>query len=153
MCELDVADLTKMSELAGGGNGSYSGTAGLATLMVLSSRPPWLTRTKARYELIMQAGRDPELAVIVDDIAVRFHELVKQAVAQWQTTDVGPDPALVEEQTFAVLRFIEGVMIGFCRDSQVDLGAEQIDRLIQAIIAGVHDHSPKPASIPGGPPE
>ncbi|CAJ1509173.1 TetR/AcrR family transcriptional regulator [[Mycobacterium] holstebronense] len=137
--ELDLADLSAMSELADDGDGRASGTMGLATMVVLAGAAPWVTRTRARYELAMEAGRDPELAEIIRQSTTQFHELVRRAVSQWQTHDSEPDPAMLDEQTYAVLRFVNGVMVESCQGHDVDRSAEQVDRLIRAIIAGVRE--------------
>jgi hypothetical protein len=60
--ELGAADLSMMIELADADAAKYSGTKGLAQLVILSSTEPWLTRTRARYELMLAARREPELA-------------------------------------------------------------------------------------------
>lgn len=85
MTELDNSDLAKVSELAQEGNGRYTGTAGLTTMAKRSGIQPWLTRTKARYELVMQAGRDAELAEPLGQLAYRFEQLTREAVAQPHT--------------------------------------------------------------------
>ncbi|MGB3474570.1 MAG: TetR family transcriptional regulator [Mycobacterium sp.] len=135
--ELDLADLSAMSELADDGDGRVSGTMGLATMVVLAGTAPWVTRTRARYELAMEAGREPELAEIMRQSTTQFHQLVRRAVSQWQTHNSLPDPAMLDEQTYAVLRFVNGVMVESCQGQDADRRADQIDRLIRAIIAGV----------------
>ena len=49
--ELDVADLSLMAELAGDQTTQFTGTAGLARIVMYVNTEPWLTRAKARYEL------------------------------------------------------------------------------------------------------
>ncbi|WP_230987238.1 TetR/AcrR family transcriptional regulator [Mycolicibacter heraklionensis] len=137
--ELDLADLRAMSELADDGDGLVSGTLGLATMVVLAGTAPWVTRTRARYELAMEAGREPELAEIMRQSTTQFHELVRRAVTHWQPDDCQPDPAVLDEQTYAVLRFVNGVMVESCQGHDPDRSAEQIDRLIRAIIGGVRE--------------
>lgn len=135
--ELDLVDLRAMSELADDGDGLVSGTARLASMVVLATTPPWVTRTRARYELTMEAGREPELAEIMRQSTTRFHELVRRAVIRWQSWESEPDSIMLDEQTYAVLRFIDGVMVESCQGHDNGRSAEQIDQLIRAIIDGV----------------
>lgn len=137
--ELDLADLSAISELADDGDGVASGSMGLATMVVLACTAPHLTRTRARYELAMKAGREPELAEIMRQSTTAFHELVRRAVTHWQPGDSDPDSAVLDEQTYAVLRFVNGVMLESCRGHDADRSAEQLDRLIRAIIGGVRE--------------
>ncbi|SRX96164.1 putative TetR family transcriptional regulator [Nocardia brasiliensis ATCC] [Mycobacterium shimoidei] len=139
LTELDNSDLARMSELAHDGSGSYSGTAGLATMVTMAGVEPWLTRTKARFELALQAGRDPELAETLDQAARRFQQLIREAVKQWQPAGTRPRRAVIDEQAFAALRFIEGVMLDYARGTRTTHSVKRIDRLIQAILIGVRD--------------
>src|SRR5205807_7370136 len=59
--ELDLASLQSVADSAGVENGSSASM--LATLVIQSGEEPQLSRTKARYELTMQATRDPAVAV------------------------------------------------------------------------------------------
>lgn len=137
MSELDQADLTRMTELSDGAAHQFAGTAGLATMVVMSGQPPWLTRTKARHELIALAGRDPDLANTINDVAIRFEALQRTLIAQWQQADT--DPTLIDQQAFTVGRFITGVMHDFVRAGNINYTVEHIDHTIQAILCGVQE--------------
>lgn len=136
--ELDMADLATMSHVAHDGSGGYAGTAGLATMVTMAGTQPLLTRTKARFELTLHAGRDPELAETLGQVVSRFDRLARDAVRHWQS-GTAPAPAVIEEQAFATLRFIHGVMLDYVRGARTPHSAEQLDRLIQAILTGVRD--------------
>jgi DNA-binding transcriptional regulator YbjK len=120
LAELDVADFSLMTELAGSQSTQFTGTAGLARIVMYVNSEPWLTRAKARYELMLLASRDPELLV-----------------TQWHPAGSTPDPALIEDQALATLTYINGVMMTFVAGQPVIDSAEHLDRLIQGVIAGV----------------
>lgn len=137
LAELDVADLSRMAELADDQSTQFTGTAGLARIVMYVNSEPWLTRAKARYELALLAGRDPELAAILDESADRLYTLARGVVTQWHPKDSAPDPALVEDQAIATLAFINGIMMTFVAGQPAVADAEHLDRLIHGVIAGV----------------
>lgn len=137
LAELDVADLSRMAELADDPATQFSGTAGLARLVMYVNTEPWLTRAKARYELALLAGREPELATILDASARRLHALARDVVTQWHPDGSTTEPGLIEDQTVAALAFINGVMLTFVANQPVVQDVEHLDRLLQGVIAGV----------------
>ena len=98
---------------------------------------PWLTRAKARYELMLLASRDAELAATLNESGDRLYTLAREVVTQWHPAESAPDPALVDDQAIATLAFINGVMMTFVAGQPVVDSAEHLDRLIQGVIAGV----------------
>lgn len=137
LAELDVADFSRMAELADDPSTQYTGTAGLARIVMYVNTEPWLTRAKARYELALLAGRDPELAAILDESAQRLYTLARDVVTQWHGGASPPAQALVEDQALATLAFINGIMLTFVAGQPAVDDAERLDRLIQGVIAGV----------------
>ncbi len=137
LTELDVADLSLMTELADDESTEFSGTAGLARIVMYAATEPWLTRAKARYELLLLASRDPELAATLNQSAEGFYALARDVVAQWHPADSTPDPALIDDQAIATLTFINGVMMTFVAGRPAIDSPERLDRLIQGVIAGV----------------
>jgi DNA-binding transcriptional regulator YbjK len=137
LTELDVADLSSMAELSRDDSAAFAGTAGLARIVMYSATEPWLTRAKARYELMLLGSRDAELAEILADAVDGFYVLERDVVAQWHSNESAPDPALVEDQAVATLALINGVMMTFIAGRPAVDSAEQLDRLIQGVIAGV----------------
>jgi hypothetical protein len=135
--ELDVADLSLMTELAGDRSTEFAGTAGLARIVMYAATEPWFTRAKARYELLLLASRDPELAATLNESAEGLYALARDVVAQWHPADSTPDPALIEDQAIATLTFINGVMMTFVAGRPAVDSPEHLDRLIQGVIAGV----------------
>ncbi len=135
--EVDVADLSLMNELADEQSTQFSGTAGLARIVMYVGSEPWLTRAKARYELVVLGSRDPELASTVNESAERLYTLARDVVAQWHPAESEPDPALVEDQAIAILAFINGVMMTIVAGQPVVDNPERLDLLIRGVIAGV----------------
>ncbi|OHV06523.1 TetR/AcrR family transcriptional regulator [Mycobacterium talmoniae] len=139
LTELDVADLSRMVQAAHDPPGPFSGTAGLAKMVMISATEPWLTRAKARYELMLQASRDPDLGATVQQTTALFHQLAREVVGQWHPPGAAPDPGLLEEQAAATLAFVNGVMMGFVIGGPVIDDEARLDRLLQALLAAIAD--------------
>jgi AcrR family transcriptional regulator len=132
--ELDIADLSMMSELTPTDDyATYSGAEGLAKLVLLSGTEPWLTRSKARYELMLDAGRDPELAETLSHSAARFYGLTRDVVSEWRPAD----SALIDESTIVLLTYINGVMMSFVHGVPTVRDADHLERIIQGILSGL----------------
>nr|WP_255378687.1 TetR family transcriptional regulator [Mycobacterium sp. E3339] len=137
LAELDVADFSRMAELADDPSAQFTGTAGLARIVMYVNTEPWLIRAKARYELALLAGRDAELADILDESVTRLNTLARDVVTQWHPAASAPDPALVADQAIATLALINGIMLTFVAGQPAVDSAEHLDRLIRGVIAGV----------------
>jgi AcrR family transcriptional regulator len=133
--ELDEADLSMMTELADGEDAEYTGTKGLAKLVILSSTEPWLTRTRARYELMLAARRDPDLAVTMLKFGTKFYGLARDVISKWHGNQV--DSSLIDEQALTVLTYVNGVMMSFVHGYPVVTDVDQLDHRIQAILHSV----------------
>lgn len=138
--ELDVADLSMLTELGDDGSSGYSGTRGLAALVMLSGTEPWLTRTRARLELMLLGRSDPGLAERFLEFGTRLYALARDAVAQWQAgeragdaADGTPGPS-ADEQAVLVLTYISGVMMTFVHGLPVVSDTDQLDLQIRQIL-------------------
>jgi DNA-binding transcriptional regulator YbjK len=109
--------------------------SGLARLVAASATGEPLARTKARYELALQANRDPELAVVMRRNSDRLWDLIRDFVVQMQPADIAD--AVVGEQTYVLRAFISGVMLQFAAGEAMVASAEQLDRVMAAMIAGI----------------
>jgi DNA-binding transcriptional regulator YbjK len=136
LTELDVADFSLMSELADQST-QFTGTAGLARIVMYVNSEPWLTRARARYEFMLLASRDAELAAALNESGDKLYTLAREVVTQWHPADTAPDPGLIDDQAIATLTFINGVMMTFVAGQPIVDSAEHLDRLIQGVIAGV----------------
>lgn len=145
LTELDVADLSLLTTLANDETSSYAGTSGLAELVMYANREPYLTRSRARYELTLHLSREPELGATLRQFITQFHALARSVIREWHAPGSEPDADLVDEQAVVVLTFINGVMMSFVSGSPVVHDAEQLDTWIQAILAGVTSARHPPA--------
>lgn len=134
LTDLDIADLSRMAELSDDIADDFTGTAGLARLVMASSAEPYLTRSRARYELALQMSREPELAATLLQFAAKFYALAESVIRDWHASDPAPDPRLVEEQAVMVLTMINGVILSFVHGAPVVSEAAQLERWIQAML-------------------
>ncbi|MFZ0227057.1 MAG: TetR family transcriptional regulator [Mycobacterium sp.] len=134
--ELDLADLGRMTEKASADVGATPGIAELASVVMMAARDPWLTRTRARFELALQAGRDPVLGEILQQTNSRFTALARQAVKGWQDPGRPKDDVLIDDQTVAALTFVDGVMMGFVRGVSTFHDQHHLARVLHEIIEG-----------------
>jgi len=137
VAELDLAELTAATKLPSASDGDLPGTSGLARLVMRSATGARLTRTKARYALVLQAAGEPGFDEDIRRNNDRFLDVIRDVVLRLQPPGHNPTPALAEEQAYAVMMFISGVMLGFVSGDRMIRSAEQLDRLIAGIIAGV----------------
>jgi DNA-binding transcriptional regulator YbjK len=110
----------------------------LADVSMRAAQEPALSRTKARYELLMQAPRDPVLMESLRAVTARFAAMSQEAVAQLQPPGAALDSALINDQAFAITTFIAGLHLGYIYggERQVE-SAEKLENLLHAVIDGV----------------
>lgn len=135
VCELDLADLSSALHPAPSDD-AVPHVSPLAVLVAKSAREPGLRRTKARFELVMQASRDPSLAAIFHDNMRLFADLQRDIVIRSQPgRDL--DPAVVNEQTAATLNFVSGLFMSLIAGQRPFDDAEHLDRLLTGIVNGI----------------
>ena len=136
LAELDLADLMSV---AGRDDGTVraGGASALATMVMLSGEEPRLTRTKARFELLLQANRDPELAEIFRHNSEIFTELHRQEILSRSHPKGTPDPKVLAEQTSATMSFVSGLHMRFIAGDRSIESAEQLDLLLKGIADGI----------------
>lgn len=133
VCELDLADLSAVLEPRGDDEGAISP---LAALIMLSAQEPRLSRTKARFELILQANRDPDLASVFDENITLFAQVQRDIVIRSQPgRDL--DPATVDEQVSATLNFVSGLFMRLVAGQRAFDDGPHLDRLLAGIINGI----------------
>lgn len=131
--ELDLADLSMMDERSDRFERRYGGTLGLARLVMLSGTEPYLTRTRARFELILHARQDPDLNVTMSAYGVHFFSLAREVITRWYDDPTIPD-ADIGERAVVVLTFISGIMTSFVIGQPVTTDAEYLDELIRQLL-------------------
>ena len=109
----------------------------LATMVMLSGQEPRLTRTKARFELLLQANRDPELAEVFRHNGEMFTELHRREILSRSHSRKTPDAQMLDEQTAATMSFVSGVHMRFIAGDRFIDNAEQLDLLLMGIADGI----------------
>jgi AcrR family transcriptional regulator len=133
--ELDLKDLTAATRSADAGTAGEP--SGLATLVMRSATGVRLVRTKARYELALQAVRDPLIDEAFGSYRDQFHALIRDVVLRLRPKTDDPDHALADRQTYAVMMFISGVMQAFAGGDRRIRSAAELDALITGIVVGL----------------
>jgi DNA-binding transcriptional regulator YbjK len=137
VAELDVVDFEAVTTQPSSEAATAATTLSLLAEMVMRSAAGLaLNRSRARYELALHAHRDAVLREAFDDAIAGFVALSEQAVMQVQP-DGFIDRALVEEQARAVTTFINGVMVRQVLGPHPVDSAEELTRLLHALVAGI----------------
>jgi DNA-binding transcriptional regulator YbjK len=137
VAELDIADFDAVNEgLRTSGADTPASLSALAETVMRSATGSDFNRARARYELALQAHRDPVLRQAFQQATAGFVALSEQAVLQLQPTRT-PNLALVKEQAYAVTTYVNGVLIRqVIGDHNVE-SAEDLTRQLHAVIAGI----------------
>jgi DNA-binding transcriptional regulator YbjK len=109
----------------------------LAETVIRGGEEPHLALSRARYELAMEANRDPGLRAIFSDVVAGFTGVSEQAVAQLEPEGSQPEPALIQKQAAAVATFINGVLVRQMLGDRFVEDARELERYLHAIVAGV----------------
>jgi DNA-binding transcriptional regulator YbjK len=146
LAQRDRAELNATLDLVRSQIAPASTPSLLGTSVIATATEPLLARTRARFELALQGGRDPELRRLVQQNRELFIELFRKLVMQFQPPDVEVDPALIDDQVYAIITFISGFMLSVASGDQTVNSAKEVDRFLCAIIAGVRaSHEQKQA--------
>ena len=138
LAELDLVDLMSVASPVGNDDSFVRGAASrLATMVMLSGEEPRLTRTKARFELMLQANRDPDLAEVFRHNGEMFTELHRQEILSRSHSEDEPDPTVLDEQTAATMSFVSGLHMRFIAGDRSIESAEQLDLLLTGIADGI----------------
>ena len=135
MAELDLAALQSVADRAGLDDGASAST--LATLVIQSGQEPQLARTKARYELTMQATRDPAIAATLQRATDAFTKLHHDILVQLLPHGPDLDPAVVDDLSNVTLTFINGLLLRFAHGDRIIDSPERLDGVLSAIVAGI----------------
>lgn len=135
VAELDLKDLSAAT-VASEKSDRSSPASGLSNLVIRSASGARLVRTKARNELALQGSRDTGLDEALSRNNEKFFALIRDVVVRLQP-EGETDPALVDEQAYAVMTFISGVMLAFNRGDHRIHTAAELEMLICGIVDGV----------------
>ncbi|BBZ69512.1 TetR/AcrR family transcriptional regulator [Mycobacterium paraseoulense] len=147
LAELDLADLQSVADDSDG-RGANPSPSRLSQVVIRSGNEPQLFRTKARYELTMQAARDPSLAAILQRATDEFTKLHREILVELMPHGADLDPAVVEDLSNVTLTFINGLLVRFAHGDRVVDSPEQLDGILSAIAAGIL-HSPRQGRLTG----
>ncbi|OBH80771.1 TetR/AcrR family transcriptional regulator [Mycobacterium scrofulaceum] len=136
LAELDLADLQSVADDSDG-RGENPSPSRLSQVVIRSGNGPQLSRTKARYELTMQAARDPALAAILQRATDEFTKLHREILVQLMPHGADLEPAVVEDLSNVTLTFINGLLVRFAHGDRIVDTAEQLDGILSAIAAGI----------------
>ncbi|WP_156686926.1 TetR/AcrR family transcriptional regulator [Mycobacterium sp. Marseille-P9652] len=133
LAELDLADLQSVADSAHG----RSSPSRLSQVVIQSGSEPQLFRTKARYELTMQATRDPALAAILQQATDGFTKLHREILVQLMPRGAELEPAVVDDLSNVTLTFINGLLLRFAHGDRVVDTPEQLDGILTAMATGI----------------
>ena len=115
----------------------------LSQVVIQAGSEPQLSRTKARYELTMQATRDPALAAILQQATDGFTKLHREILVQLMPHGAELEPAVVEDLSNVTLTFINGLLQRFAHGDRIIDSPEQLDGILSAIATGILKSSDK----------
>lgn len=138
LAELDLDDLLSVANpIESDDNVASGGVSRLAAMVMLSAEEPRLTRTKARFELMLQANRDPDLAEAFRHNSEMFTDLHRREIMSRSHSGGDPDPTVLDEQTAATMSFVSGVHMSFIAGDRSINSAQQLDLLLVGIADGI----------------
>jgi DNA-binding transcriptional regulator YbjK len=132
VAELDLASLQSVADRASLDQGSSASM--LARLVIQSGEEPQLSRTRARYELTMQATRDPAMAATLQRATDAFTKLHHDILVQLLPHVA---PTVVDDLSNVTLTFINGLLQRFALGDRIISSPEQLDGVLSAIVAGI----------------
>jgi len=135
VAEIDVANLQSVIDRPLDPDAPF---AHLAELTMMQADGPGLMLNRARHELLLGAARDPDLAETSQAFVARITALAHDAIAHLQPDT--HDRALLDAQMTAVTTFIAGVFARLVAGDRTINDAEQLARLLQAVVTAVSVH-------------
>jgi DNA-binding transcriptional regulator YbjK len=145
LAELDLASLQSAADGDDGrpGRAHHPSPSRLSQVVIQAGGEPQLSRTRARYELTMQATRDPALAAILQQATDGFTKLHREILVQLMPHGADLDPAVVEDLSNITLTFINGLLLRFAHGDRIIDSPEQLDAILAAIATGILKNSNK----------
>jgi DNA-binding transcriptional regulator YbjK len=135
MVELDLATLQTVADSAAAEDGSAA--SALAKVVIQSGEEPQLSRTRARYEMTIQATRDPAIGATLQRAVDAFTKLHHDILVQLLPHGAELAADVVDDLSNITLTFINGLMLRFVHGDRIIDTPEQLDAVLTAIVAGV----------------
>jgi DNA-binding transcriptional regulator YbjK len=136
LAELDLESLQSVADSASGRR-NHSSPSPLSQVVIQAGSEPQLSRTRARYELTMQATRDPALAAILEQATDGFTKLHREILVQLMPRGAELEAAVVEDLSNITLTFINGLLLRFAHGDRIIGSPEQLDAILAAIATGI----------------
>jgi DNA-binding transcriptional regulator YbjK len=136
LAELDLASLQSVADSADRRVDNPSPSR-LSQVVIQAGREPQFSRTKARYELTMQATRDPALAEILQQATDGFTKLHREILVQLMPRGDELESGVVDDLSNVTLTFINGLLLRFAHGDRIIDSPEQLDRILSAIAGGI----------------
>jgi DNA-binding transcriptional regulator YbjK len=136
LAELDLERLQSIADSAGSGGDNPTPSL-LSQVVIQAATEPQLSWTKARYELTMQAARDPAMAAILQQATDAFTKLHREILVQLMPHGAELESAVVEDLSNVTLTFINGLLMRSSHGDRIVDSAEQLDSILSAIAAGI----------------
>lgn len=134
---LTELDLESLQSIADSAPGDHSSPSLLSQVVFQAGSEPQLSRTKARYELTMQAARDPAMAGILQQATDGFTKLHREILVQLMPHGAALEPAVIEDLSNVTLTFINGLLQRFAHGDRIIDSPEQLDGILAAIATGI----------------
>jgi len=136
LAELDLASLQSVADSADG-QAEHPSPSRLSQVVIQAGSEPQFSRTKARYELTMQATRDPALAAILQQATDEFTKLHREILVQLMPHGAELESAVVDDLSNITLTFINGLLLRFAHGDRIIDSPEQLDLILSAIAGGI----------------
>jgi len=136
LVELDLERLQSVADGAGG-RGKNPSPSLLSQVVIQAGSEPQLTRTRARYELTLQAARDPAMAAILQQATDGFTKLHREILVQLMPHGADLESNVVEDLSNITLTFINGLLLRFAHGDRIIDSPDQLDAILAAIATGI----------------
>ncbi|MGZ4583951.1 MAG: TetR/AcrR family transcriptional regulator, partial [Mycobacterium sp.] len=136
LADLDLAELQAVADSSINRKDDASASR-LSQVVIQAASEPQLSRTKARYELTLQATRDPALAAILQQATDGLTKLHREILVQLMPHGADLEPAVVEDLSNVTLTFINGLLQRFAHGDRFIDSPEQLDGILSAMAAGI----------------
>ncbi len=143
LADLDLATLQSVADDDSADRLQHPSPSRLSQVVIQAGSEPQLSRTKARYELTMQASRDPALAAILQQATDGFTKLHREILVQLMPRGGELEPAVVEDISNITLTFINGLLLRFAHGDRIIDSPEQLDGILTAMATGILRSSDK----------
>jgi AcrR family transcriptional regulator len=141
----DLADFTTAMNAARSADTDHTGNL-LSQLAVQAMRTgiePERSRARARFEMMLIAGRNPELGTVFERLMEQFITIGEECRRPGAAVGVPPDRELIKEQALAVINFLGGFLFRLANGLSGPDTAKQLEGYLYAVIAGVAAEHPR----------